>query len=493
MENNIDKLFKSKLGGDSAPYDPAAWGRMASLIDEDEEVNGNGIPTAKSRWKSYLGLALLLIISLIGFWQFNGKSDSSIAMKTSSANDKESWSALNSDNENIDLAKYTGDNENGENDENGSLNSTPNTSYNTQINNQEITQNSISEKNNQTTSSPQTSESIDILNSNNDNNSNSKRNDEIITQNSNQNYRENDFANKIDKDNVIVGNLGSENNSDVSSSFNSDLMNKEIDSEFVNKESSNTDAKNQEFDNKYFDKNTLNNTPNQQENNALILNPNLRNTLLEFPFLKTSTSKLANDYKEIVPVMTQVKDNSRFQIGIFSNLAVSQGYIAQAGVGLDYKIRSDWSLMSGFGLEYASYNNGAEVTVQDKLYSFGSTLVDRTMKMNKRTSIVMPIQLKRSFNSLSVYGGLLLNYHLAGNGILDDTEGNEVSVWVTDDVFRPLTLSYQVGASYLMARRVEINVGMMYRTSEISNTVSAQNAGSTIYPSVGFNYLIAKY
>lgn len=496
MENNIDKLFKSKLSGDSAPYDPAAWGRMAALIDEDEEVNGNGVPPPKRRWKSYLGLALLLIISLIGFWQFSGVLDSSTALKTTSANDKESWSALNSDNKNVDLSEFTAVNDNKINDQKGSVNSASNISSNTKNKKQEITQKSISkynEESNLTTSKLKNLKNVDILNSQNGNISNRNGNVEIGTGNSSQNYFENDLVNEINKDNVIAENLKSNSNSDVGTAYNPENINKKLDSNFINKASSIADDKStQSLDKIFSDKKTAYTTPNKNENNVSILNSKLRNTNLEFPFLETSTSKLTKEYKEIIPLMTQVRADSKLQIGLFSNLAVNQGYIAQAGVGIDYKIQTDWSLMSGLGLEYANYNNGAEVTVQDKLYSFGSTLVDRTMKMNKRTSIVLPIQLNRSFNNLSVYGGFLLNYHLAGNGNLDDSEGNKISVWVTDDVFKPLTLSYQLGASYLMTRRLELNVGMIYRTSEISNNVSAQNSDSKIYPSFGFNYLIAK-
>ena len=61
MENNIDKLFKSKLGADKAPYDPAAWGRMAALIDEDDSLNSKPIPVAKRNWKRILGLAPTII------------------------------------------------------------------------------------------------------------------------------------------------------------------------------------------------------------------------------------------------------------------------------------------------------------------------------------------------------------------------------------------------------------------------------------------------
>jgi len=66
MENNIDKLFKAKLKKDVTGYDPAAWGRMAALIDEDDELNG---PSAgkSDGWKKYILLALLLMFSAIGF------------------------------------------------------------------------------------------------------------------------------------------------------------------------------------------------------------------------------------------------------------------------------------------------------------------------------------------------------------------------------------------------------------------------------------------
>ena len=106
MENNIDKLFKSKLRNDRVPYDPAAWGRMAALIDEDKDLNGDKSTSQDNRWKIYLSLALLLLLSLIGLWQLNVEDDSQQSTKVSTSNDKESWASINSANKELDLNSY---------------------------------------------------------------------------------------------------------------------------------------------------------------------------------------------------------------------------------------------------------------------------------------------------------------------------------------------------------------------------------------------------
>ena len=60
-------------------------------------------------------------------------------------------------------------------------------------------------------------------------------------------------------------------------------------------------------------------------------------------------------------------------------------------------------------------------------------------------------------------------------------------------MFNPLTINYQLGASYLMNRRLELNVGLSYRNNGISSDVNSEKSGSKIYPNLGFNYLIAKH
>ncbi len=496
--NNLDKLFKSKLGDDIVPYDPAAWGRMAALIDEDDDVNGNGVPPRKRHWKTFLGLALLLIVSLIGFWQFSTVSSSSTAMKNTSSNDKENWNNLNSDYNTEDFSKY-GD------------------SGNDKINNQ----NSVSQKENDNTNilnsnNQETKHEIKIDKSGNNQQQASINDNPITSINSTDlngdlftNTRNADFLSDdnpldngmsitesaTDTKKSISGESKSLSNSDKKSEVNSENISSE-DRSTLTKQSTYTGiTSNQEVNRTNTEKDSqfptsLNDQKN--EDKVSLLNPEIRDGVLEFPFLKTATNKLTLEEKEIVPLMTQVNKKDKFNIGLFSSLAYNQGYISQTGIGVDYKVRPDWSIMCGLGFEYAKYNNGAIVTVQDKQYSFGSTLVDRTMTLNKRNALILPIQLKKSFDQLSVHGGVLLNYHIAANGNINNAEGAEESVWVTDNVFNPLTMSYQVGVSYILSRRLELNAGLVYRKSEIDNTVNAQNSGSKAYPSFGFCYLIAK-
>lgn len=218
-----------------------------------------------------------------------------------------------------------------------------------------------------------------------------------------------------------------------------------------------------------------------------------RNIISEFPYLSTSTDELINEYKEIVPLMSQVRSDTKFRIGLVTNLAFNEGYISQTGVSLDYFINSDWSLNSGIAFEYSNYDSGSVISVIDKVYSFGSKLLERSISMNKRTAINLPLRIKKTFNKLSAFAGFSLNYHIAGNGTIDDGEGNIRSVWVSNDVFNPLTINYQLGASYLMNRRLELNVGLSYRNNGISSDVNSEKSGSKIYPNLGFNYLIAKH
>ncbi|MFT4534727.1 MAG: hypothetical protein ACJA1A_001637 [Saprospiraceae bacterium] len=488
MENNIDKLFKSKLGGDATPYDPAAWGRMAALIDEDENLNRGAIPPVKRNWKSYLGLALLFIICLVGVWQFDTISNNNSALNTTSSNDKESWNELNLDLSPTKLLdEYSSSSKNSKESINNRKTTKSNIeSQNLTTNTSEFTKgNQILEEKN--LSIPFKGNSSDLKSKlSNDESKRSLR--------PSKNQPENSAIESL-KEDILASSFITQTNTKGAGNIEGDLSN--------NKNSKKSNVLNDTY--RLFGVKNENNTdvslivsPPENEINTLVQfdiekSSTLRKISSEFPYINTSTDELINEYREIVPLMSQIRNSTKLRIGLITNLAVNQGYFSQFGFSMDYFLNPDWSLSSGVAFEYSKYNNGAIISVNDKLYSFGSSIVERSLKINKRTAVNLPIQVNKTFNNLSISGGISLNYHIAGNGTIDDTEGNIRSIWVTNDAFSPLSLNYQVGASYLMNRNIEINVGLSYRKNIIKSDVNLMDTGSKIYPNLGFNYLIAKY
>ena len=86
-----------------------------------------------------------------------------------------------------------------------------------------------------------------------------------------------------------------------------------------------------------------------------------------------------------------------------------------------------------------------------------------------------------------------MNYHLAGNGASDDGEELSRSFWVTDEVFNKLAVNYQLGASYRITRQFDVLLGLSDRNSVFTKDVATTNDMGRFYPTVGFNYIIAKY
>ena len=520
MENNIDKLFKSKLG-DTTPYDPAAWGRMAALIDEDEDVNGGPILPPRNRWKIYLGITLLLMISVIGFWQFNMESNSDLAMKHTPLNDKESWSALNSDHKSIDLSSLDINSEkqisnNSENQiDNNSKEQISARSKSSEQHNKAITKSSIVQEDLEGVQS--TISRVEQVNSRTQsprqqvNAKGVKRTTKVTNEGTIQSSGEaikNDTKHSSESDSRSTSSQLDNGNISKQSNGDSEVENynrkSPIESEERVSKLDIQDASIDDRDKTVFTSNDIvakaeenksrsSVSDNESSDHVLILNPDLRKEVLNFPFMNTITSDLENDYKEVLPVSVQVKDNTKLEVGVFSTLAFNKNYISQTGINVGYKLNRDWSLYSGLGFEFASYYDGGMITVQDKLYSFGSTFVDRNLELQKRTAAILPISIERSFGVMSLRGGISVNYHIAANGSIDDGDGSITSIWVTDDVFRPLSISYAAGALYDVNRNLKLIAGIIYRPSEVNAMTNSQGVNAKLYPTVGLNYIIAKY
>lgn len=506
MENNIDKLFNKKLGNDSTLYDPAAWGRMAALIDEDDDINGNEVLTPrKSNWKKYISLALLLLVALVGFWQFNTASNTKTSFNVP-ANDKESWDALNSDENKVTINGIDRDDDV---DREYAAN---------EIDNQAIKRtNKLNEM---------TNGSSTIENPKNSDIENKTRESKSVAQTNTADRLSRDYVrSEREGSNVSIYNNEStstvRNISDKTVEDSRPSVSEMYSSEKLNGSRSNSVNQNTTNDEVIYKEPATNNADNiegeiskeissiekvMESNKADIKYEEVsKNTNLEekpsivrgevpvFPFLESSTQELSADYKEIVPLMTEVNKNGRFELGIYSTLAVNQGFISQTGLSINYRLNPEWSILTGLGFDYADYDNGPQVTVTDKVYSFGSTLVDRSLVLNKRTSINIPFVLNRKFDRVSIFAGIDVNYHLAGNGTSDDGEENLISFWVTDDVFNNLAVNYQIGAAYRLNRQLGIQFGLSYRNSLFTKDVSSTDDNGRIYPTVGFNYIIAKY
>ena len=67
MENNIDKLFKSKLGGLEPEFHPAAWERMEGLLDESGMTPAQDEKSDRTRIIYLFLLFFGIVFSVVGF------------------------------------------------------------------------------------------------------------------------------------------------------------------------------------------------------------------------------------------------------------------------------------------------------------------------------------------------------------------------------------------------------------------------------------------
>ena len=65
MENNLDKLFKSKLEGQEPDFHPAAWDRMEGLLEEE-----GMLPIQKKKKSRVIYLPILMVGFLLSIWGF---------------------------------------------------------------------------------------------------------------------------------------------------------------------------------------------------------------------------------------------------------------------------------------------------------------------------------------------------------------------------------------------------------------------------------------
>jgi len=498
MENHIDKLFNKKLRNDETAYDPAAWGRMADLIDNEEDMNGGGVsPPRTSHWKKYITLALLLLITLVGFWQLKWDADEKVAFNTS-VNDKESWDAINSENTTLRLNAMDQETRAvGANTEHAIGQISHEGAVHTKGITNDNTRSAINLSSSNQPKDIQENLPIERLSNNREAEQSLEISQERPTGNESKSLTYNNTESiHVETEDIIqsIGNVVSQstlNNGFQNTGIDATEARKETESDFEYAEKTNAQGIKSKYEKEqatdYLNQNILGQV------SPTAVSDRIRDEISMFPFLRTSTQNLRADYKEIVPAMTAVQKTGRWSMGLYSTLAVNEGFIFQNGLRLNYRINPAWSVSSGVGLDYAEYSNGPLLTVTDKVYSFGSTFTDRSLILDKSAGLNIPMVLNRRFDKILLFAGLDINYHLAGHGTTDDGEGNETSFWIADDVFNRFMMHYQFGIAYTLSRQLRIQLGVTNRSSVFTKEVTSSNDNGKILPTIGFNYLITRY
>jgi len=477
MENNLDKLFKSKLGGQEPEFHPAAWDRMEGLLDEagmvpvqKKKKNRNGI--------FYLTLLCIgILFSVIGYSTLT--SENIIGEGSTMADSMNSNLESNQNNNNNRPSN------NSKSEISNTITSNSTTSYTTKtISNQDQKINDVdNNRSSQTANSEQGNVSIQRLTPNNSikNDVETKAIDikQTITQINQTAGNENDLHNKpiADLSQRII----------AKSNYGSDaIKNDESAAEVIIQQKIEINKDKSLSQEEYI------------ENEIGIAEPledKTRIELVALDLLNMRNGSLSAPDRLINPKV-QILKPSVFEIGIQSSIRRSNGLGYSIGPYVRYNMRGGYSLNVGGQFDSQSFGNGAELSVFDKVYSFGSELIERKFTVSNQKSMRIPVELRKSFGGFSLSTGAILNKVFATQGITPDEENpGQIgdSFNIDSEMIHPITISLQLGASFNLSRHFEMDFGVEYRPKAFVDDTSIANDSGKYYPSLGLRYKLFKF
>ena len=477
MENNLDKLFKSKLEGQEPVFHPAAWDRMEGLLDKEGLA-----PTVKKKYNRsriiYLSFFFIGLLSCVGYFMMDSVQNfgegSSLVESTTSPNAKTDVSTIRTQESIRKEEATTKTNSNTEivssRSDISSQPSTANTSLPTTSSNQ-LQQNYTTQYEEKSTLANSKSKI-----------SNSKSTQEKAQSKTFKSYLASDAVvverSPLSNSNEIISGLDTESN--LLSSVNQDEVNKKQDQ--MEDETFSSHSTGQDLNTAFRE---------TKETNLDILQT--KTLLPSISILNTRSENLEFMAQIIQPQITKL-ETSKFEIGILTSARFNQGNGYSFGPYLSYGLGKGISMNVGSMIDVQNYNQGPSVTVINKVYSFGSTISERTFSLNYQTSISIPVSIQKSFGKFGISTGFAVNKILASKGnIAQGAEVQESSVYVDSDMMRSTTFNFQVGGSVNINRYFDFNVGIEYRQKSFLEDDSVLNNTNNFYPSLGLKYKLFRF
>lgn len=471
MENNLDKLFKSKLEGQEPDFHPAAWDRMEGLLDD-----AGMVPIQKKK-KSRMIFVLILFFGLLF----------SIAGYLT-----------------IDPSQLSGE-------------GSPRISVEAPMNVQNKTSNNASK----------TEEDIQLRDQKKDQTAPNVLSEPNLRSETNSTLKPN-FASKATSSGTRP--VGSDNllrRTTSTSTFKESSFNKIKTLEENSGKDTNESSTSQSFKGndaitvlKGNDRNwtsidndpTLNSKSLQEDETAsegdlqwtsfidpkvkdvnLEVEPGINLTIKALDLLAINTSSIDYPKRFIIPQIDKL-EKSLFVIGFQSAIRFNDGVGYTIGPSLSYAIGQGYSLNTGVLFDSQNFGRGPEMSVFDKAYSFGSTLSERKFSLNIQRSIRLPLSISKGFRGYHLLVGLMLNKELSTGGSINTGDINTAESAIIDsEMINPTTISFQIGASASLSRYFELGIGIEYRPKPFSADPSISNNKGKFYPSLSLGYKLFKF
>jgi len=479
MENNIDKLFKSKFDNEQIDFNAHAWDKMSSLMDE-EETTGSAPESKKRKRKGFflMFFAGMIILSLgYVFMPENEEPESKISIaknsKDNTFNRKATPIHKGDDNTSEKVSSDAQPNNYTTNIQEKETRTELRRESDKEIN-KELNKNYRTESNQ---SLPVSSQRTTNENANKIQKSNSvKTKSRIVINDKKTTYEP--LTNEVDLDKKPLNKfkkMEEEYASRAGVKMNLSQSSVELD-EFLTKEGDSIDA----------DNNVSYSTTRKED----VIE---KRDLFDFNRLAIlDIEKLViNQERNIsIPIITLLSD-SRFLISLYAQMGVSDRLVLQMGSRLSYRINNELSISTGLIYEMDKQDN-SKIFVEEKIYSFGSTLVNRSFQTDKRQSINVPFRFSRSFNKFSLLGGLTFQYNLLTRGSM--LEGQELGDFfnVENENVKKININYSIGGAYQISRMLSIHGGVEYRPSFVKKSTLGTNS-SYVTPYIGINYSLIKF
>jgi len=475
MENNLDKLFKSKLGGQEPEFNPAAWDRMEELLDDV-----GMIPTKKKNNRSkriYLSLLFFgLLLSGIGY----------VTIKSSSALGEGST-----------LVDSMGSNSEATKIEQEAIPSTVK-SINNQISNAPVESEEEAQK--QTfNKSIKDVEEIEITSKG----ESFDGNEISLTKHSNEknNSRNSDNASKRKKPISFASNiLYSANNERKSIDKNQIISVEENTVNTVVLDDVSVREKPESGEIPYVNtvkevKSDLIIEADKSKTESTIIEV-LKNkeTLPTVAFLNTSTDILASPVLQITPQIQMLKA-SLFEVGLQASVRLNGGNGYSIGPYVSYNIGKGYSINLGGQFDSQNFNDGPGISVFDKVYSFGSIINERVFVLDNQKSVRLPFGLKKSFSKFDLSTGIFFKKVFVSDGNISDSGKVNLSekASIENEFIKSMTISFQVGGSVQITRFFDLDVGIEYRPKTFKTDQTISTNFSNYYPTIGLRYKLFKF
>ena len=459
MENNLDKLFKSKLRGQEPEFHPAAWERMEGLLDASGMTPTQEDKPKRSRRFFWIFFLVGLLFSSVGYYtsQSDTMSDKGSTLVESSLTESKS-TLQNSINKNS-------------------------------TNNNKVTQ--TTSGNNLTSSDNENKTPTNTLNE--------------ISKPSTAQTTENSTLTKKD----VFNNRKERNSSTITfkkDGSNPSVIDDEMEYEMIERSLEEPTQK----DNTPLDISTLNNTStntglvvhNENEEAALDLNDSnnsevkdlkvINEMLPQMDWLETKTGAINSKSGLIIPQINVAKP-SLFELGIQASFRPGSATGYSVGPYLAYGVGKGISVQIGGQFDSQSFENGPNLSIYDKIYSFGSELRERNFVLSNQKSVRIPLTVQKRFSNFSLSSGVILNQVMQSNGAMDLQDGGSEIISADHELIRTRTIAYHFGASVGLNRYFELDFGAEYRPRTLINDAATSNNGSTFYPSVGLRYKLFKF